>query len=110
MQIRTVLTAWAPVELAERLDSLARERGISVSALMREALAVFVYGEAVRLMPEKRGDRDGREAEALAIIRQWPHESCRKLRERLADAGIQRGHNWTWTKRREVCANTARHD
>jgi len=102
MQLRTVLATWVPVEFGERLNSLARERHTSVSALVREALTTFVYGKPVPLTLETRGNQDGRESEALAIIRKWPEDSCRKLRDRLEDAGIKRGHDWVWQKRHQL--------
>ena len=52
--------------------------------------------------PGERGasaNRDGKETEALQIIRDHVAESCTKLEQRLADAGIKRSVNWIGKKR-----------
>lgn len=102
MQHKTILTTWVTIDTAERMESAARERRTTVSALVREVLTTFVYGKPVPLTVERRGNRDRREDEALTVIRRWPHESCRQLRARLAEAGIVRGQNWVWEKRRKI--------
>ena len=45
------------------------------------------------------GNRDGKEETALSIIREHVEESCTKLEQRLAEAGIKRSVNWIGKKR-----------
>jgi len=88
------------VRLIARLDEMARERGTT-----RNALAVSVLAEFAGVVLEEgngRSNRDGREAEALTIIREWPEDTIQQLCDRLASAGIKRGRNWVWLKRRGV--------
>ena len=104
---KTVVTAWVPVELAGKLDKMARARGVSLSSLLAGALASLAGVEIPK--PIKGGDRDGRDAEALVIIQKYPGDSCHTLSERLKAAGIKRGHNWVWEKRRELLAKSTAH-
>jgi hypothetical protein len=89
---KTAMTTWVPVELAGKLDKMARARGVSLSSLLAGVLASFAGVE----LPKAIKDTD---AEALTIIRKYPGDSCRALSERLKAAGIKRGHSWVWEKR-----------
>jgi hypothetical protein len=70
---KTMLGVYVTIDTAERLDEAARERHISITALVREVITTFVYGKPVPLAPSRRGNFDGRNDEALAIIRSYPH-------------------------------------
>jgi len=60
---------------------------------------VFADGKPIQPTPRKLGDRDGKEAQSLQIIRQYAGESCTKLQGRLAEVGIKRCINWIGKKR-----------
>lgn len=101
MTYTAILAVSVPVDLMARLDGMAREQKVTRSVLVRSALAAFAGMEAKK---ERRsyGNRDGREEEAVAIIREWQGESCRRLSQRLADAGIMRSSDWCCTKRNMI--------
>jgi len=66
---------------------------------------VTAPGSNVKLSGKKVGtkaDKDGREAEALQIIRDNPKLSLPKLVAKLAEHGIDRKASWVGNKRREV--------
>jgi hypothetical protein len=67
---------------------------------------VSAPGDAVlsRRSPGVRSDRDGKEDEALAIIREHPEASARTLVSMLADAGVKRGLAWVSGKRADIKA------
>jgi hypothetical protein len=53
-------------------------------------------------VPKPRRDVDGREADAIAIIKANPARSITQLLGLFKQAGIKRGHNWVSIKRREI--------
>jgi hypothetical protein len=55
--------------------------------------------------PLFRGNKDGKEETALSIIREHVEESCTKLEQRLAEAGIKRSVNWIGKKRLPMRGN-----
>lgn len=100
----TMLGVDVPVNLLARLDEMARAQRVTRSELVRGALAKFA-GVEIAPYEHQRSDRDGQETKALAIIRESPESSVRELRERLEAAGIKRGHNWVWEKRRATLSS-----
>lgn len=96
------------VELLQRLDEMARAKGVSRSRLVRDALALFA-GVENRPQEIRRGDVDGRETEALAIIKADPDASLRQLVERLEDVGIRRGKTWISDKRYALKGSGSKH-
>jgi hypothetical protein len=58
-------------------------------------------GEAV-LKGRNAADRDGREDEAVRIMRANPELSVRELVDTLADSGVKRGKTWVSNKRAEL--------
>lgn len=63
------------------------------------AIFKILKSETARRNPKQRGNTDGREADALTIIRDHPRDSIRVLLARLGRAGIKRGKNWVSEKR-----------
>jgi hypothetical protein len=96
---RTIVSGWVPIPLAERLERIARERNVSRSQLIGDVLSMFADGKPIQPTPRKLGNRDGKEEQSLQIIRQHAGESCTKLVQRLAEAGIKRSVNWIGKKR-----------
>lgn len=58
------IAAYVPVEIAERLDATARERGTSRSALVAEAVGAFLE---VPLSLNGTGHNDNRKRSAIAL-------------------------------------------
>jgi hypothetical protein len=56
-----------------------------------------------------RGNQDGKQDEALKIIAEHVDESMSKLKQRLADAGINRSENWISKKRLPMRAKGAKY-
>ncbi len=87
---KTVINAWVPLELAVKLESMAKERGESISSLLAGVLASFAGMEIAK---SGKG-RDGREDEAIAIIKArlkaTPDATVRALMQELEDHGIKR--------------------
>ena len=102
MQHKTMLATWVPIELAERLDSMAHERGVSISAVVREALSLFVYGKVIPLVTEHRGNRDGQDDAARAVVRTHRDMTVPALMKALNDVGIRRGKTWVTDARLEA--------
>ena len=110
MQSRATVVTQISSEFMEDLERIACERHLSVSAFVREALSVYMYGKAVPLLPQaRRGqgnrDRDGREAEALTVITANEKLSTRRIAALLKDRGIHRGRDWVSLHRRELQQN-----
>ena len=101
MTYTTLLAVDVPVDLMSRLDEMARAQHVTRATLVRGALASFA-GVEILPTPRDRSNRDGRESEALAIIKAAPHDSIRELVERLRDAGIHRSKDWVCIKRRQI--------
>ena len=62
-----IITVSVPVEVANRLESLARAQCVSVSAVARDLLSVAFYGKPCQL-EQSHGNRDGQDAAARALI------------------------------------------
>ncbi|MGA7523546.1 MAG: ribbon-helix-helix protein, CopG family [Acidobacteriaceae bacterium] len=101
MTYTTLLALDVPVELMSRLDEMARARNITRAELVRAALAPFA-GVVLADRSNPHSNRDGKEADAIAIIREWRGDPVRQLQDRLADAGIKRGRSWVWEKRHQL--------
>ena len=97
----TMLGVDVPVNLLARLDEMARAQEVTRSELVRSALAKFA-GVDIAPYEHQRANRDGQETKALAIIRANPDKSISQIRDLFKVAGIKRGRNWVWEKRREL--------
>lgn len=81
-----------PADLANQLESLARSRCVSLSAVVRDKLSLALCGKPSEM--EARGNRDGQDAAARAVIEANPGASVRDTVKLLSEAGIQRGKTW----------------
>jgi predicted transcriptional regulator len=86
------ITVSVPVEVANRLESIARAECVSVSAVARDLLSVALYGKPGET--EARGNRDGQDAAARAVIEANPGASVRDTVKLLSASGIKRGKTW----------------
>ena len=107
--MKTMLAVYLPVDLAMLLGEMAQEKHVSRNQFIADSLSNIATGKALDSGFHARatGNRDGREKEALAIIREYPCDSSRELVERLEEVGIKRGRNWVCEKRRQL---VKRHD
>ena len=103
---RQILVADVPAdataEEAEALLNAVCDRGYYVLAItpgLNGGARGFFGRRREPKSASRLRNRDGREAEALDIIRRWSDESCRVLQKRLGAAGIKRGHSWVSEKR-----------
>jgi hypothetical protein len=84
---KTVINAWVPVELADKLDNMAKERGESLSSLLAGVLASFAGIEIPKA--DKRMD-DVARALIKNALQKNRRVTVRELIELLADNGIKR--------------------
>lgn len=93
--MRTIIQLSMPVELAERLNEMARDQQVSRNGLAINALSLFAFGKPVDpYAPYERGNQDGNGDAARAVVLANPDKSLRELVRMLADMGIKRGKTW----------------
>jgi hypothetical protein len=86
-------------DVQARLNKAAGDGFFLVNVVGRLA---FLRTTVMQKKPEERrplSNTDGKEETALSIIREHVEESCTKLEQRLAEAGIKRSVNWIGKKR-----------
>jgi hypothetical protein len=86
-------------DVQTRLNKAAGDGFFLVNVVGRLA---FLRTTVMQKKPEERrplSNVDGKEDVALSIIRDHVEDSCTKLEQRLAEAGIKRSVNWIGKKR-----------
>lgn len=97
---KTIVAGWVPVSIAERLESLAKEKHVTTSKLIGDLLSVHVTGKPMDHTPRPTRNIDGREDEAIRIITQFMEtRSVPELVDILAGSGIKRGKTWVGDRR-----------
>lgn len=89
-----IITVSVPMEVANRLESIARAECVSVSAVARNLLSVALYGKPCQPEHQSHGNRDGQDAAARALIETNPGLRIRDTVKLLSEAGIKRGKTW----------------
>jgi hypothetical protein len=93
-------------ETAQMLNDVCK-RGYELRAVTATSDGHSRAFLSICVQPEQRihgrgRDADGKESEALTIIRAHMDDSVFRLIQRLKDAGIKRGKNWVGWKRQEL--------
>jgi predicted DNA-binding protein len=105
-QMRTIVSAWVSVAVAERLNEVIRRKGTTRSAIVAWALEHFLAEHTdVVLAPPQSGfksNRDGKDEAARAIIESDPRRTVRRIQRALADAGIRRSTGWISNARADI--------
>ena len=93
---KTVINAWVSVELADKLDKMAEERGESLSSLIGSVLAAFA---GIGFQNAKKGVDEAARALLRARLKINPAVTVKELRKELADNGIKRCKTWVTEER-----------